>query len=150
MQPTMNGRRAKRATARWIAAAGAVVALALAGCGGGESGDDEPEVVTADTVTQCLEGIDQKVRKVDVSFAKLPPDLGVSSTAGSANVWITDGADGVQDVIAQEEELSKLGPADSLIPVSDRVLTRGNAIAVVSTDSSPDYRSTLEECFPAA
>ena len=77
MQPTMNGRGARRATACVIAAAVAAVALALAGCGGGESGDDEPGVVTADTVTQCLEGIDQKVRKVDVSFAKLPPDLGV-------------------------------------------------------------------------
>ena len=52
--------------------------------------------------------------------------------------------------VIAEEELSKLDPADSLIPVSDRVLIRGNAIAVVSTDSSPDYRSTLEECFAAA
>jgi hypothetical protein len=51
-------------------------------------------------------------------------------------------------VIDQEEELAKLDPADSVTPVEDEVDQSGNAIAVVSSDSSPDYRPTIEECIP--
>jgi hypothetical protein len=68
--------------------------------------------------------------------------------AGSANVWITDDEAGTQAVIDQEEEFARLDPADSVTPVEDKVVQSGNAIAVVSSDSSPDYRPTIEECIP--
>lgn len=125
----------------------ALGALGLGACGGGDE-DEEPTTITAAQVTECFEAAGQKVRKVEVSFAKLPPDLGVSSQAGSANVWITDDEAGTQAVIDQEEELAKLDPADSVTPVEDKVVQSGNAIAVVSSDSSPDYRPTIEECIP--
>jgi hypothetical protein len=134
--------------ARSLALAGlALGALALGACGGGDD-DEEPTTTTVAQVTECFEAAGQKVRKVEVSFAKLPPDLDVSSQAGSANVWITDDEAGTQAVIDQEEELSKLDPADSVTPVEDEVVQSGNAIAVVGSDSSPDYRATLEECIP--
>jgi hypothetical protein len=78
------------------------------------------------------------VRKVEVSFAKIPPDLGVSSQAGGANVWITDDTRAVAD------------QAEALIPIEDRVVQSGNLIAVVDSDSSPDYRATIEGCIPPA
>jgi hypothetical protein len=98
-------------------------------------------------VTDCLEGAGQKVRKVEVSFAKIPPDLGVSSQAGGANIWITDDT---QAVVDQTEELAKLDEAESLIPIEDRVVQSGNLIAVVDSDASPDYRATIEGCIPPA
>jgi hypothetical protein len=82
-----------------------------------------------------------------VSFAKIPPDLGVSSQAGRANLWITDDT---QAVVDQAEELAKLDEADALIPISDRVVQSGNVIAVVDSDASPDYKATIEGCIPPA
>ncbi|MQA73079.1 MAG: hypothetical protein GEU88_01780 [Solirubrobacterales bacterium] len=126
-----------------VAIVAATAAVAGAGCGGGDDGPDDAaaETVTLSQVSDCLEGIDQRVRKVEVSFAKVPPDLGVSSRAGSANVWVADDEAGVQAVIDQEEELHELDRgADKLIAVSDQVVTAGNAVAVVSTDSCPTTR----------
>lgn len=125
----------------------ALGALGLGACGGGSEGE-EPTTITVAQVTDCFESAEQKVRKVEVSFAKLPPDLGVSSQSGSANVWITEDEGGTQAVIDQEEELAKLDPADSVTPMEDKAVQSGNAIAVVCSDSSPDYRATIEECIP--
>ena len=143
----MNTISSLRAASTLALGALALGALGLGACGGGDE-DEEPTTITAAQVTECFEAAGQKVRKVEVSFAKLPPDLGVSSQAGSANVWITDDEAGTQAVIDQEEELAKLDPADSVTPVEDKVVQSGNAIAVVSSDSSPDYRPTIEECIP--
>ena len=135
--------------ARMLALGGlALGALALGACGGGDDDDEGPTTFTAAQVTDCFDSAGQKVRKVEVSFAKLPPDLGISSQAGSANVWITDDEAGTQAVIDQEEELAKLDPADSVTPVEDKVVQSDNVIAVVGSDSSPDYRATIEECIP--
>jgi hypothetical protein len=146
MKPNSNAGAAR------LLALGALAAsvLALGACGGDDEGSDEnaSATVTVSQVTHCFEDLGQKVRKVDVSFAKLPPDRGVSSQAGSANVWVTDDEAGTQAVIDQEEEFAKLDPADSVTPVEDKVVQSGNAIAVVSSDSSPDYRATIEECIP--
>ena len=120
-------------------------ALGFAACGDDDSGDAESAIYTAAEVTDCFEAAGQKVREVDVSFAKIPPDLGVSSQAGSANISITDDT---QAVVDQAEELSKLDRGEALIPISDRVVESGNLIAVVSSDSSPDYKATLEDCIP--
>ena len=129
-------------------AAIATAAMGIAACGGGDdSTEAETQSFTAADVTQCFEDAGEKVRKVEVSFAKIPPDLGIDSQAGSANVWITDDT---QAVVDQEEELSKLDQAEALIPVEDRVVQSGNVIAVVSSDSSPDYKATIEGCIPPA
>ena len=56
----------------------------------------------------------------------MPPDLGVSSQAGSANVWVTDDP---QAVIDQEEELAQLDSSEAVIP--------------------PEYRDTVTQCVPA-
>jgi hypothetical protein len=129
-------------------AAVAIAALGFAACGGGDdSTEAEAQTFTAAGVTQCFEDTGQKVRKVEVSFAKIPPDLGVSSQAGGANVWITDDT---QAVVDQAEELAKLDQAEALIPIEDRVVQSGNLIAVVDSDSSPDYRATIEGCIPPA
>jgi hypothetical protein len=40
--------------------------------------------------------------------------------------------------------------AESLIPIEDRVVESGNLIAVVDSNSSPDYRATIEGCLPPA
>jgi hypothetical protein len=55
---------------------------------------------------------------------------------------------GTDAVVAQEEELSTLDEAEALIPVEDEVVRSGNVIAVVSTDSAPDYRETVADCVP--
>jgi hypothetical protein len=127
-------------------AAIATAALVFAACGGGDDTTDaDAQTFTAADVTQCFEDAGQKVRKVEVSFAKVPPDLGVSSQAGGANVWITDDT---QAVVDQAEELAKLDEAEALIPISDRVVQSGNVIAVVDSDASPDYKATIEGCIP--
>jgi hypothetical protein len=87
------------------------------------------------------------VRKVEVSFARIPPDLGVSSQAGGANVWITDDTRAVVD---QAEELAELDQAEALIPIEDRVVQSSNVLAVVDSDASPDYKATIEGCVPPA
>jgi hypothetical protein len=132
-----------------VATAGVVTAaLGFAACGGGdETADAESQTFSAADVTQCFEDAGQKVREVEVSFAKIPPDLSVSNQAGGANVWITGDT---QAVIAQAEELAKLDEAEALIPISDRVVESGNVIAVVDSDASPDYEATIEGCIPPA
>ena len=93
-------------TARLLAlGALAGAALALGACGGGDEGSDETTTATATVaqVSDCFADLGQHPRQVEASFAKLPPDLGVSSQAGSANVWVTDDT---QAVIDQEEEFS--------------------------------------------
>jgi hypothetical protein len=127
-------------------AAIATAALVFAACGGGDDTTDaDAQTFTAADVTQCFEDAGQKVRKVEVSFAKVPPDLGLSSQAGGANVWITDDT---QAVVDQAEELAKLDEAEALIPISDRVVQSGDVIAVVDSDASPDYKATIEGCIP--
>ena len=37
-----------------------------------------------------------------------------------------------------------------MIPVEDKIVESGNVIAVVSSDSSPDYRDTIADCIPPA
>jgi hypothetical protein len=123
-------------------------ALALGACGGGDDSADSTSATATATVSDvsaCFEDLGQHPRKVDVSFAKLPPDLGVSSKAGSANVWVTDDT---QAVIDQESELSQLDSTESVIPVEDKIVQGGNVIAVVSSSSSPDYRDTIADCVP--
>jgi ABC-type glycerol-3-phosphate transport system substrate-binding protein len=85
----------------------ALVALALGACGGGDDDDERPPTFTVPQVTECFEAAGQKVRKVEVSFAKLPPDLGVSSQAGSANVWITDDEAGTRPGSSSPESSSR-------------------------------------------
>jgi ABC-type glycerol-3-phosphate transport system substrate-binding protein len=146
----MNANPNTRGAKRLVLATLVVAGLALASCGGDDEGSGErsSETVTVSQVTECFEDAGQKVREVDVSFAKLPPDIDVSSRAGSADVWVVDDEAGTQAVIDQEEELARLDPAASVTPVEDKVVQSGNAIAVVSSDSSPDYRATIEECIP--
>jgi hypothetical protein len=132
-----------------VATAGLVTAaLGFAACGGGDDTTDaESQTFSAADVTDCFGDAGQKVREVEVSFAKIPPDLGVSSQAGGANIWITDDT---QAVVDQAAELAKLDEAESLIPIEDRVVESGNLIAVVDSNSSPDYRATIEGCIPPA
>jgi sugar (pentulose or hexulose) kinase len=128
-------------------AALAVGAVALGACGGGgeDSGQTSTATATVGQVSACFEDLGQHPRKVETSFAKVPPDLGVSSSAGSANVWVTDDT---QAVIDQEEEFAKLDQADAVTPVEDKIVQSGNVIAVIGSDSSPDYRDTITECIP--
>jgi hypothetical protein len=60
-----------------------------------------------------------------VSLVKVPPDLGVSSQQGSANVWVTDDP---QAVIDQEEELAQLDSSEAVIPIEDKLVQSGNVI----------------------
>jgi hypothetical protein len=145
----MNG-NSRPWTARMLAlAALAAGALAIGACGGGDDDSEEGSApVTVSQVSDCFENAGQRVREIEVSFAKLPPDIDVSSQAGSANVWVTADEAGTQAVIDQEEEFAKLDPADSVTPVEDKVVQSGNAIAVIGSESSPDYRATIEECIP--
>jgi hypothetical protein len=125
-----------------LAAAG----LALGACGGDDGSDDaSSEPTTVSAVSACFDDLGQHPRKVDVSLVNVPPDLGVSSQQGSANVWVTDDP---QAVIDQEEELSQLDSSEALIPVEDKLVQGANVIAVVDSNSSPDYRDTIAACVP--
>ena len=74
---------------------------------------------------------------------KVPPDLGVSSQQGSANVWVTDDP---QAVIDQEEELAQLDSSEAVIPIEDKLVQSGNVIAVVDSNSSPERH--VAQCVP--
>ena len=121
-------------------------ALAFGGCGGGDgdSGESAPPATVAQ-VSACFDDLGQHPRRVEVSLAKLPPDLGVSSKSGTANVWITDDP---QAVIDQEQEFSQLDTAQAAVPVEDKVVQAGNVIAIVDSSSSTDYRDTIADCIP--
>ena len=129
-----------------LAASAVFAAFGIAACGGDDS--DDSEALPAHTLTDvraCFEDEGQKVRDVEVSFAKIPPDIGVSSKAGSANVWVRPDADGAQEVVAQAESLSDLG--DQSLPDSE-IAVSGNAVATISSSSSPDYAEVVETCLP--
>ncbi len=96
-------------------------------------------------VSACFDDLGQHPRKVEVSLVKVPPDLGVSSQQGSANVWVTDDP---QAVIDQEEELAQLDSSEAVIPIEDKLVQSGNVIAVVDSNSSPEYRDTVAQCVP--
>ena len=133
-------------TARSIAlGALSVTALALGACGGGDSGDSSAPPATVADVSACFADLGQHPRKVKVSLAKLPPDLGVSSKSGTANVWVTDDP---QAVIDQEQEFSQLDTAQAAVPVDEKVVQGGGVIAIVDSSSSPDYRDTIAPCIP--
>jgi hypothetical protein len=123
-----------------------VTALALSACGGGDddSGGSSPPATVAQ-VSACFADLGQHPRKVEVSLAKLPPDLGVSDRSGTANVWVTDDP---QAVIDQEQEFSQLDSAQAAVPVEDKVVQGGNVIAVLDANSSPAYRNTIARCIP--
>ena len=135
------------ASRRLLAGALATAALALGACGGGDDGSDESSSATASVseVSACFDDLGQHPRKVEVSLVKVPPDLGVSSQQGSANVWVTDDPQGVID---QEEELAQLDSSEAVIPIEDKLVQSGNVIAVVDSNSSPEYRDTVAQCVP--
>jgi ABC-type glycerol-3-phosphate transport system substrate-binding protein len=141
-------RRRTNMAKRTLIAGLAAAALTVAACGADDDDSETTEPTTAHTlesVTACFEDAGQKVREIETSLAELPPDVDVSSQAGSADVWVADDEAGADAVVAQAEELSKLG--DESLPDSEIVVS-GNAVASISTASSPDYATTVEECLP--
>jgi ABC-type glycerol-3-phosphate transport system substrate-binding protein len=129
-----------------LTAALAVTAVALAACGGDDesSADEAPPSHTVADVRACFEEAGEQVHEIEISFVKIPPDIGVASKAGSADVWVTDDEAELEKVIAQGEELAQLG--DPSGPQSE-LLVSGNAAASVGS-SKPEYRSVVEECLP--
>ena len=51
-------------------------------------------------------------------------------------------------MIDQEEEFAQLDTAQAADPVEDKVVQGGNVIAVVDSNSSPEYRDTIAQCIP--
>jgi len=140
------GAKETKMTKGQLIAALAAGTLMLAACGGDDSGDAEaPTTHTIDSVTACFEETDQKVREIETSLAKIPPDVDVSSQAGSADVWVAADEAGADAIVAQAEELAQLGDQSLAQP---EVVVSGNAVASISTASSPDYTATIEECLP--
>lgn len=128
-----------------IAALAVISVVGLGACGGDseESAEAPPSHTIAD-VRACFEEAGEQVHEIEISFVKIPPDLGVASKAGSADVWVTDDEAELDKVVAQSEELSQLG--DESLPESELVVS-GNAVATVGS-SKPEYRSVVEECLP--
>lgn len=50
-------------------------------------------------------------------------------------------------MIDQESEVSQLDSSEAVIPVEDK-LQGANVIAVVDSNSSPEYRDTIAACVP--
>lgn len=139
--------RTRTALATALATALVITGLGIAACGGDDDSetDDAPTTHTLADVRACFEDEGQKIREIEVSFAKVPPDIDVSSKAGSADIWVRSDGAAATEVVEQHEGLSDLG--DPSLPESDIVVS-GNAVATISSTSSPDYRAVVESCLP--
>jgi hypothetical protein len=127
------------------------VALMLGACGSGSDAADDStttasaEPITLAGLTGCFEDAGQKVRKIDVSFSKQPPDAEVSGPSGSAYVWVGADEAALEKVKANERKMD-YGPG---VDVDNLFVQSGNALAELSPDASPVYMDVLEGCLPA-
>ena len=124
-----------------------VIAGPVAGCGGGDESDGETttaEPITLAGLTECFEDAGQRVREIETSFSKEPPDAAVEGKSGSAFLWVADDAAELERIKANERKMDYGEGVD----VDNLFVESGNALAELSPSASPDYRAVLEECLP--